>query len=148
MQVQHLENKNKTFRNLNIKLTHTVRKLQKKVSAYYCKKSHYVQLLTSSDMVNFYTSIGNIDAFNTIFDMVSPTVRKRWSGYKNSSKKIARNLKRMPKQFDPSRKLYTKDEMLFCLMKLRLGVTWQDMQIDLKLAFLLQVLFLRHGRKV
>ena len=87
LQVQDLENKNRMLRNSNIKLTQTVGKLQKKVSACYCKKSNYVQLLKSSDMVNFYTGIENIDAFNTIFDMVNPIVRKRWSGYKKSSKK-------------------------------------------------------------
>ena len=44
-------------------------------------------MLTSSDMVNFYTGIENIDAFNTKFDMVSPIVRKQWSSYKKLSKK-------------------------------------------------------------
>ena len=33
-------------------------------------------------MVNLYTGIQNIAAFNTIFDMLNPIVRKRWSGYK------------------------------------------------------------------
>ena len=84
------------LKNSNIKLTQTVGKLQKKVSACYCKKSHYVQLLKLRDMVNFYTGIENIDASNTIFDMVNPIVRKRWSGYKKLSKKISRNFKNMP----------------------------------------------------
>ena len=67
LQVQDLENKNRMLRIFNIKLTQTVGKLQKKVSACYCKKSYYVQLLKSSDMVNCYTGIENIDAFNMIF---------------------------------------------------------------------------------
>ena len=37
LQVQDLENKNRMLRNSNIKLTQTVGKLQKKVSACYCK---------------------------------------------------------------------------------------------------------------
>ena len=52
LQVQDLENKNRMLRNSNINLTQTVRKLQKKVSACYCKKSHNVSLLRSSDMVD------------------------------------------------------------------------------------------------
>ena len=115
------------LRNSNIKLTQTVGKLQKKVSACYCKKLHYNQLLKSSDMVHFYTGIENIDAFNTIFDMVNPVVRKRWSGYKKWSKKITRNFKSIPKRSGPARKLCAKDEMLLCLMKLRLGLTLQDL---------------------
>ena len=77
LQVQDLENKNRILRNSNIKLTEAVGKLQKKVFACYCKKSHYVQLLKSSDMVNFYTGTENIDSFNTTFDMVNPIVNKR-----------------------------------------------------------------------
>ena len=85
-------------------------------------------------MVNFYTGIENIDAFNTVFDMVSSIVRKRWSGYKKLSKKITRNFKAMPKQFGPARKLCAKDEMLLCLMKLRLGFTLQDLVNLLKVS--------------
>ena len=66
LQVYDLENKNRMLRNSNIKLTQTVGKLQKKVSACYCKTSYYVQLLKWSDMVNFCTGIENIDAFNAI----------------------------------------------------------------------------------
>ena len=43
-----------------------VGKLQKNVFACYCKKSHYVPLLRSSDTVNFYTGIENIV---TIYDI-------------------------------------------------------------------------------
>ena len=53
LQVQDLENKKRMLKNFNIKLTQTVGKLQKKVSACYCTKSHHVKLLKSSDMVNF-----------------------------------------------------------------------------------------------
>ena len=77
LQLQHLENKNSMLWNSNIKLTQTEEKLLKKVFACYCKKSHYVHLLISSDMAIFYTGIENIDALNTIFDMMSPIVRKR-----------------------------------------------------------------------
>ena len=83
LQLQDLEIKNRMLRNFNI--TENVGKLQKKVSACYCKKSHYVQLLSSSDKVPFYTGIENIDAFN-IFDMVNSIVRKRWRGYKKELK--------------------------------------------------------------
>ena len=44
-------------------------------------------------MVNFYTGIENTDAFNTIFDMVSPSVRKRWPNDEKSPKKILKILK-------------------------------------------------------
>ena len=44
-------------------------------------------------MVNFYTDIENTDAFNTIFDMVSPFVRKRWPDDEKSPKKILKILK-------------------------------------------------------
>ena len=44
-------------------------------------------------MVNFYTGIENTDAFNTIFDMVSPSVRKRWPDDEKSPKKILKMLK-------------------------------------------------------
>ena len=98
---------------------------RKKVSACYFRKSHYIQLLRLIDMVNFYTGIENIDAFNKIFDMVNPILRKRWSRYKKLSKIITRNFKSMAKQFGPSRKLCGKDEMLLCLMKLKLGLTLQ-----------------------
>ena len=132
LQVQDLENKKRMLKNFNIKLTQTVGKLQKKVSACYCTKSHHVKLLKSSDMVNFYTGIENIDAFNTIFDMVNPTARKRWSDYKKSPKKLTRNFKSMPKRFGPARKLCAKDETLLCLMELRLGLTLQDLAHQFK----------------
>ena len=134
LQAQDLENKNRMWRNSKIKLMQTVGKLQKNVSACYCRKSHYVQLLRSSDMVNFYTGTENIDAFNTIFEMMNPIVRKRWSGYKKSSEKITRNFKSMPKRFGPARKLCAKDEMLLCLMKLRLGLTLQDLENRFKVS--------------
>ena len=38
-------------------------------------------------MVIFYTGFENIDAFNTLFGIVIPIVRKRWSGYEKSFKK-------------------------------------------------------------
>ena len=60
-------------------------------------------------MVNFYTSIENLDAFNTIFDSVNPIVRKRWSGYKKLSKKITRNFKSVPKRFGPAGKLCARE---------------------------------------
>ena len=90
-------------------------------------------------MVNIYTGIENIDAFNTKFDMVSPIVRKQWSGYKKLSKKI-RNFKKMPKQFGPTRKLCTKgnvtlfNETEACLMELRLGFTLHDLANRLKVS--------------
>ena len=86
------------LRNSNITLTQMVGKLQKKISACYCKKSHYVQLLRSSDMENFDTGTENIDEFTMIpFNMVNPTVKKKWSGYKNCPKKITSTFKCMPK---------------------------------------------------
>ena len=124
--MQDLENKNRILRNSDIK---------KKVSACYCKNSHYVQLLKSSDMVNFYIGVENIGSFNTIFDMVNPVVKKRWSGYKKSPKKVTRNFKSMPKRFGPARKLCAKDEMLLCLIKLRLGLTLQDLTHRFKVSF-------------
>ena len=33
----------------------------------------------------------------------------------------------MPEQFGPDRKVCARDEMLLCLMKLRLGLTLQDL---------------------
>ena len=38
----------------------------------------------------------------------------------------------MPKRFGPARKLCTKDEMLLCLMKQRLGLTLQDLANQFK----------------
>ena len=126
--MQDLENKKKMLRNSNIKLTQTVGKSQKKsicMLLYY-----YVKLLKSSDMVSFYTGIENIDAFNTIFDMVNPIARKRWSGYKKSPKKLTRSFKSMPKRFGPARKLCAKDETLHCLRS-------KDLKILLKTFILL-----------
>ena len=98
---------------------------------------YYVKLLKSSDMVNFYTGIENIDAFNTIFDMVNPIARKRWSGYKKSPKKLTRSFKSMPKRFSPARKLCAKDEMLLCLRS-------KDLKILLK-TFILLLMQVRYS---
>ena len=46
---------------------------------------------------------------------------------KNCPKKKTKKFKSMPKRFGPARKLCAKDEMLLCLMKLRLGLTLQDL---------------------
>ena len=40
----------------------------------------------------------------------------------------------MPKRFGPARKLCTKDEMLLCLMKQRLGLTLQDLANQFKVS--------------
>ena len=49
-------------------------------------------------MVNFDTGTENIDEFTMIpFNMVNPTVKKKWSGYKNCPKKITSTFKCMPK---------------------------------------------------
>ena len=46
---------------------------------------------------------------------------------KIKSSKKTRTFKRMLKRFGPARKLCAKDEILLCLIKLRLGITLQDL---------------------
>ena len=49
-------------------------------------------------------------------------------------KKETRNFKSIPKRFGPARKLCTKDEMLRCLIKVRLGLTLQDLENRFKVS--------------
>ena len=77
--------------------------------------------------MNFYTGISSIALFNVIFSLLSPFLSnlKYWRGAKRSTsyRKVKRKTKTIPK----TKKLSYKNEMLFTLMRLRLGLLNQDL---------------------
>lgn len=77
-------------------------------------------LLTDRD-VNFYTGIQSREIFDSLYDLLSQFVKRRWKGSVNIYRNI-RKFKPSPSKFGPTRKLQGKDELLLTLMRLKLGL--------------------------
>lgn len=90
------------------------------------KKSFKIQTVLKSDKkVKYYTGIPSIEAFNEIFEHVEPhlsTVRY-WKG----PKRLCNPLKQKQRYCSAKRQLSAKEELILCLMKLRLGMLNEDL---------------------
>ena len=67
---------------------------------------------------------------------------------KKSSEKTTRNFKRMPKHFGPAKKLGVKDEMLLCLIKVRLDTPLQNLANQFKVSSFCKFFFYVMGEEV
>lgn len=83
------------------------------------------KVLKSDKKLKFYTGIPTIIAFNEIFDSVQPHLKniKYWKG----PKRLCNPLKSKRKFCNSKRSLSAREEMILCLMKLRLGLLNEDL---------------------
>ena len=79
-------------------------------------------ILKSDTKTTFYTGLSTKAVFLSLHRFVSPFVKRRWRGAKNSFNMNRRKFRRSPKKFGPDRKLTSEDECLLTLMRLRLGI--------------------------
>ena len=86
------------------------------------------KLLINDSACSFYTGIHSLKIFNILHEFISPLATKRWRGAAVISTKVKRKLITSPKKFGPGRKLTSKEEFLFVLMKLRLGLVNKDLE--------------------
>ena len=84
-------------------------------------------LLKTDDDVQFYTGIDSLEIFNTLHSNITGFVRRRWRGLLNHQSFKFRRFTKCPKMFGPSRLLSSRDEFLFTLMRLRLGLLTRDL---------------------
>ena len=112
---------------MNSTLTSKVTRLQKQVDACSCEKKIHEKLLKTDKDAIFYTGMPNLKLFNSIHNLVSNKVRRKWKGGLAFKSNIVRNFKKSPKKFGPQSKLSSKDELLMTLMKLRLGSLEKDL---------------------
>ena len=104
-------------------------KLQRTEIASLKRRPSLVEtLLTSDAKAKFYTGLPSITLFDKLFKFLFPMATKMryWRGKMNTSTQIIRKYKRSPKKCGPRRKLSAKEELFLTLMKLRLGITGQD----------------------
>ncbi|KAK3105808.1 hypothetical protein FSP39_006157 [Pinctada imbricata] len=78
----------------------------------------------SDAKVKFYTGLPNVASFNAVFKSISPNLEKvrYWKG----QKRLCNPLKQKNKFSRNIRTLSAKEEMLICLLKLRLGLINED----------------------
>ena len=85
-------------------------------------------VITTNQKVKFYTGIPSREAFDCLYELLLPNVRKlrRWHGPSKVSSPL-KHFARSPQKAGRIRKLDFKNEFLLTLMKLRLGLLNQDL---------------------
>ena len=131
---QNLQRQINLYKNQVHHLTKTVTTQHQSISRCYCKLPTYKRLLINNKKCDFYTGVTTIPIFESLHDIVSPLVNRRWRGVRCTSTAIVRNFRKQPKRFGPARKLCSKDEFLLLLMKLRLGLLNQDLSDRFKIS--------------
>ncbi|XP_057297916.1 uncharacterized protein LOC130628892 [Hydractinia symbiolongicarpus] len=131
---RELKNNNIKLKTKSAKLSHLLNqtKLRKRTEKYhnhiFVRKSVsiYKEIITSDKKCNFYTNINNREAFEYFHDAIKPHVCQRFHHTKSEKNQL--------KKFGRTRKLYSKDEFLLVLTKLRLGVLFEDLADRFKIS--------------
>ena len=108
-----------------LQMRKTIKILHQNAMKCKCKHPLYKQLLKSNRKCDYYTGIQTLKQFEKIY-IFFLFIQKRWRGKKNSSTRIVRKFRAIPKKFGPRRKLCGKDELLLMLMKLGQGMLTED----------------------
>ncbi|XP_057305232.1 uncharacterized protein LOC130642165 [Hydractinia symbiolongicarpus] len=103
------------------------KQLEEKVKNCTCKKPVNELLLNSDEDVMFYTGITSRILFDKLCSYITPYVKRKWRGLKETNITLVRKYKRTPNKSGPKSKLCVKDEFLLMLMKIRLGLLGQDL---------------------
>lgn len=103
------------------------KQLEEKVKNCTCKKPGNELLLNSDEDVMFYTGITSRILFDKLCSYITPYVKRKWRGLKETNITLVRKYKRTPIKSGPKSKLCVKDEFLLMLMKIRLGLLGQDL---------------------
>ena len=116
----HLKNNNNEIRSLkkeNARLRETIKGIrEEKIRS---------SLKTDEDF-NFYTGLKSRSVFEHLHSIISPLVKRRWTGVSSLTYGI-RKFKKKAQRFGPERKLSSRCEFLLTLMKLRLGLLNKDL---------------------
>ncbi|XP_057310232.1 uncharacterized protein LOC130648212 [Hydractinia symbiolongicarpus] len=103
------------------------KQLEEKVKNCTCKKPVNELLLNSDEDVMFYTGITSRILFDKLCSYITPYVKRKWRGLKETNITLVRKYKRTPNKSGAKSKLCVKDEFLLMLMKIRLGLLGQDL---------------------
>lgn len=122
--IRKLKAEKKCLETENLKLKIEVGKL-KKTSIPQALSFSYTSVKSDKE-ISFFTGLPSLKMFEALHAYVAPFVNKRWKGYSQVVNKV-RHFVRSPKKFGPGRKMNSKDEFLLTLMKLRLGLLYQDL---------------------
>ncbi|CAB3992839.1 uncharacterized protein LOC111330135 [Paramuricea clavata] len=114
--------------NVLTKKNEEISRLNKKNLAQKKTLSFGPHMLVTDQKVKFYTGIPSRKAFDSLYGLLLPNLRKlrRWHGPSKVSSPV-KHFAASPKKAGRTRKLYGKNEFLLTLMKLRLGLLNQDL---------------------
>ncbi len=90
------------------------------------KQPLYMDLLKNDKKCIFYTNIPKLKMFHVLHDIIQPLVRNRFHR-KIPTKSYSKLKCNTPKKCGRQRTLDSKDELLLTLMKLRLGLLFEDL---------------------
>ncbi|XP_065666922.1 uncharacterized protein LOC124813812 isoform X2 [Hydra vulgaris] len=121
-----LHKKANMFKKLYLKNSKDIFTLHTQVIKCVCMQSVTSRILKTDSDCDFFTGVQTVAEFKSLHTIISPFVRRRWRGTKNTTT-VTRKFKKVPKQFGPHRKLLSEDEFLLFLMKLRLGLLNRDL---------------------
>ncbi|XP_030832622.1 uncharacterized protein LOC105445044 [Strongylocentrotus purpuratus] len=121
----------KSFKSQNKELNNEVKDLQTEILDLKKRITNYSEIkcaniLKSDNDALFFTGIHSICLFHTLHKFISPFVHRRWRGLKVVSTKVKRFLV-YNKKPGPIRKLHSVDEFLLVLIRLRLGLSLNDL---------------------
>lgn len=85
------------------------------------KKTVFEKLIKSDKDISFYCGLPNIKCFEELLKLLKPFIKKKWHG-KNSTKPLKKKVKMGRKTV-----LSPREELFLTLVKLRLGLTVQDL---------------------
>ena len=117
-------------------LKNTIKKLERELRAAQTKlvvkekKPFNMKQLRTDKAIKLYTGIPSVSAFDALFEEIKTSVPKLnyWRGPSlPSTGHLRRKFFTTPKKFGPQRSLTSREEMVITLMKLKLGLTNDDL---------------------
>jgi len=84
------------------------------------------KILNNDSNTNFYTGLPKKSIFDKLHSLISPLVKRRWTGLNSIARKCKKIRKNVNANYGPLRKMTSKSEFLMTLMKLRLGLLNKD----------------------